>query len=97
VPPDFNVYAQRRVQARALDNQLYMIYCNFSTPGFPGQSLVTDPFGGVVAQAGASEELLSVTLNLNRMYTWREKERIFNQRRPRLYRVVAETLPDEVI
>lgn len=90
VPPDFDVYAQRRALARALDNQLYVLYCNFAAPDFPGHSLVADPFGEVVARAGAGEELLTATLDLDRARAWREKERIFDQRHPRLYRAIAE-------
>jgi predicted amidohydrolase len=90
VPPDFDAHAQQRVRSRALDNQLFVLYCNFAGPDFPGHSLVADPSGHVLARAGADKELLIATVDLERARVWRQEERIFDQRHPQLYRAIVE-------
>jgi predicted amidohydrolase len=89
VPPDFDAHAQRRAAARALDNQLYVLYCNFAGPGFPGHSLVADPEGELVALASGEETLLFCSVNRERLRAWREKERVFAMRHPELYTPIS--------
>jgi len=56
------------VQARAVENQMYVVACNTAGEhaGVPmgGQSLVVDPWGVVLAEAGNGEEVLVVDLDL---------------------------------
>jgi nitrilase len=89
VPPDFDAYAQRRVTARALDNQLFVLYCNFAGPDFPGHSLVVDSRGEVIERAGEEETLLICSLDRQKLRAWREKERIFTMRHPELYKSIS--------
>jgi predicted amidohydrolase len=54
-------------QARAVENQAYVVACN--TAGRQGEvemggaSIVVDPWGAVLAEAGAGEQVLRVTLD----------------------------------
>lgn len=63
------------LRARAIENQAYVLACNESGThaGVPiaGGSLVIDPQGEVLAEAGPGEEVLSVTLDPHRVAAWR--------------------------
>jgi predicted amidohydrolase len=56
-------------QARAVENQAYVVACNTAGThaGVPmgGGSLVVDPWGTVLAEAGTDEEVLTVDLDLD--------------------------------
>jgi len=56
-------------QARAVENQTYVVACNTggTHAGVPmgGHSLVVDPWGEVLAEAGTDEEVLVVDLDLD--------------------------------
>lgn len=91
VPEAFEKYAERRMIARALDNQVYVLYCNASGNGFAGNSLIVDPQGEIVAKAGIEEELVFAALNCGYLNEWRKKERIFPTRRPKLYREISKS------
>lgn len=62
-------------RARAIENQAYVLACNESGThgGVPmaGHSLVIDPQGEVLAEAGPGEEVLSVELDPARVAAWR--------------------------
>ncbi len=62
-------------RARAIENQAYVLACNESGThgGVPiaGRSMVIDPQGEVVAEAGAHEEVLSVEIDPARVSAWR--------------------------
>ena len=55
-------------QARAVENQMYVVACNTAGThaGVPmgGHSMVVDPWGVVLAEAGEEEEVLTVDLDL---------------------------------
>jgi predicted amidohydrolase len=55
-------------QARAVENQMYVVACNTAGThaGVPmgGHSMVVDPWGVVLAEAGEEEEVLAVDLDL---------------------------------
>jgi predicted amidohydrolase len=59
------------VQARAIENQVYVLACGTSGThaGVPqaGHSMVVDPWGVVLAEAGAEAEVLSVDLDVTRV------------------------------
>ena len=63
------------LRARAIENQSYVIGVNRSGSDpnldFPGQSLIIDPKGEVLAHAGDSVEVLSATLDLAAVTQWR--------------------------
>jgi predicted amidohydrolase len=62
-------------RARAIENQAYVLACNGSGThgGVPmaGLSMVIDPQGEVLAEAGAGEEVLSVEVDPARVAAWR--------------------------
>lgn len=62
-------------RARAIENQAYVLACNESGThgGVPiaGGSLVIDPQGEVLAEAGPGEEILSVGIDPDRVAAWR--------------------------
>ncbi len=62
-------------RARAIENQAYVLACNESGThgGVPiaGCSMVIDPQGEVLAEAGAGEEVLSVEIDPDRVAAWR--------------------------
>jgi predicted amidohydrolase len=62
-------------RARAIENQAYVLACNeVGTHGgvpIAGGSLVIDPQGEVLAEAGDGEQLVSVRLDVDRVAAWR--------------------------
>ncbi|MFI9611200.1 carbon-nitrogen family hydrolase [Streptomyces sp. NPDC052023] len=79
-------------QARAVENQAYVLACGTAGThaGVPqaGHSIVVDPWGEVLAQAGADEEVLTVELDPGKVAATREqfpalKDRVLGLQRPR--------------
>ncbi|QXE35727.1 carbon-nitrogen family hydrolase [Streptomyces sp. GMY02] len=72
-------------QARAVENQSYVLAC--ATAGThagveqSGHSIVVDPWGEVLAEAGADEEILTVDLDLSRVERTREQFPALKDRR----------------
>jgi omega-amidase len=67
--------------ARAMENQAYVIGVNRTgTDGFgirySGNSLVVDPKGIIIAEAGEGEEILPATLSLEELNLYRESYKI---------------------
>ncbi len=77
-------YEHLRTRARAQDNQGFAVGCNLAGDGFCGRSLVADPRGEVVAEAGTEETVLRAVLDLAAIE--REREPALRLRRPDLYR-----------
>ncbi|WP_045515494.1 carbon-nitrogen family hydrolase [Neobacillus niacini] len=75
--------------ARAIENQCFVIACNRSghdpNNQFAGHSMIIDPWGEVLAEAGANEELLSAEIELDLVKDIRKQIPIFEDRRPDLY------------
>jgi predicted amidohydrolase len=67
-----------RTRARAQDNQVFAVGCNLAGDGFCGRSLVADPRGEVLAEAGTEETVLRAAIE-------REREPALRLRRPDLY------------
>ena len=55
VPLDYEHLLHLRTRARAQDNQVFAIGCNMTGHGFAGRSLVADPRGEVLAEAGEAD------------------------------------------
>ncbi|KZZ83555.1 carbon-nitrogen family hydrolase [Bacillus sp. SJS] len=75
--------------ARAIENQAYVVACNRSGSDpnnqFAGHSLVIDPWGNVIAEAGESEEILSAELDFSEIAGIRKQISVFQDRRPEFY------------
>ena len=63
------------LQARAIENQAYVVGVNRvgSEPQYtyPGRSVVVDPHGIIIADAGEQERVLETTLDLETVESWR--------------------------
>ncbi|MBI1840855.1 MAG: carbon-nitrogen family hydrolase [Verrucomicrobia bacterium] len=63
------------LRARAIENQAYVVGVNRCgrDPGFPypGRSIVVDPHGDIVADAGAGETALKASLDREALVQWR--------------------------
>jgi len=77
------------LRARAIENQLYVVSCNacgqIGKLDFFGMSMVIDPKGEVVADAGEAVCEISATLDWQAMEAWRAQIPCFGDRRPELY------------
>lgn len=85
VPQDFKDINRRRVVARAMDNQLFVIYCNYTGDPYEGGSMVADPSGEILLEAGSEVGVYLETIDLEKVAYWRRYERIYDHRRPELY------------
>jgi predicted amidohydrolase len=85
VPVGYEHLLTLRTRARAQDNQVYAVGCNLAGEGFCGRSLVADPRGDVLAEAGAEETVLRAELDLAAIEREREREPALRFRRPDLY------------
>lgn len=77
---------RRAIVARAMENQMFAVLANRCGSGaghtFPGESVVVDPFGEIVAECGAGPEQRVVDLDLSLLtrsraqYDYRKERRI---------------------
>jgi predicted amidohydrolase len=86
VPLDYEHLLHLRTRARAQDNQVFAIGCNMTGHGFAGRSLVADPRGEVLAEAGEEPTVLVVELDMSAASSERGREPSLSMRRPELYR-----------
>lgn len=65
------------LQARAIENQAYVIGVNRtgSDPGhiYPGRTLVIDPHGAILADAGKEEQLIVADVDPAKVLSWRKE------------------------
>ncbi len=78
--------------ARAIENQCFVLGCNRvgrdAANAFAGSSMVVDPMGNVLAEAGEQEErILRAEIDLAEVQRVRERIPVFRDRRPELYRL----------
>ncbi|WP_078547933.1 carbon-nitrogen family hydrolase [Litchfieldia alkalitelluris] len=75
--------------SRAIENQCYIVACNRvgKDPNneFAGHSLIIDPWGEVIAEAGTEESIITAHLELEKVANVRKQIPIFQDRRPALY------------
>lgn len=75
------------LRARAIENQCYVVGVNRvgRDPDllYPGRSVVVDPLGVVVADAGSEERVLTAVLDRRLLLDWREKFPALGDRRLR--------------
>ncbi len=77
---------RRASVARAMENQMFVAIVNRCGSGengltFPGESALIDPYGDVVASAGAQETVLKVTVDLTKLDACRQHYRYLDDRR----------------
>ncbi|RIX53542.1 carbon-nitrogen family hydrolase [Paenibacillus nanensis] len=77
--------------ARAIENQMYVVACNrmgvSGETSFFGHSLVIDPWGEIVAEAGEEETILTAEIDLALVDEVRSRIPVFEDRRPNLYKL----------
>lgn len=95
VPGAFNVktgpaHWKTLVRTRSIDNQVYMAVVsparneNLSYIAY-GHSIVTDPWGKVIAEAGYDEEIIYATIDFSYMDRVREELPVIKNRRTDIY------------
>lgn len=79
------------LQARAIENQAFVVACNRvgrdANNGFPGHSMVIDPWGTILAEAGEGEEILRAGFDPAQVAEIRQRIPVFRDRRPDLYKL----------
>ena len=77
------------LQARAIENQCFVAAANScgETGGtvFGGNSMIIDPWGGIIAEAGADEALVTGEIDLSEVDRVRQTIPVFEDRRPEVY------------
>jgi predicted amidohydrolase len=77
------------LRARAIENQLFVVACNacgiIGKLDFFGMSMIIDPKGEVLAEAGEDEEVIMASLDMQAMRDWRAQIPCFNDRKPECY------------
>ncbi len=77
------------LRARAIENQLFVISCNACGPigklDFFGMSMIIDPKGEVLAEAGEEQAEIYAPLDMAVMEQWRAQIPCFSDRRPEIY------------
>jgi omega-amidase len=83
------------MRARAVDTQCFVLACSTARPeegeGYPsyGHSMVVDPWGSVVAEAGSGEQVLHAELDLAQVALARQAIPTSLQRRHDLYQLAS--------
>ncbi|MEH7380644.1 carbon-nitrogen family hydrolase [Bacillus sp. JJ1533] len=75
--------------SRAIENQCYVVACNSvgSNPDnvFGGHSMIIDPWGKIIAEAGTESTILIGEIDLSKVQEVRNQIPIFQDRRPHFY------------
>lgn len=77
------------LRARAIENQLFVVACNtcgmVGKLDFFGMSMIIDPKGELLAEAGENEGEIIAQLDMQSMIDWRAQIPCFKDRRPEIY------------
>jgi omega-amidase len=77
------------LQARAIENQCYIVAVNAAgetgETTFGGHSMIVDPWGKIVVEAGDSPMLVNAEIEMDRVDEIRQRIPVFEDRRPELY------------
>ncbi len=77
------------LQARAIENQCYIVACNAAgetgDTTFGGHSMIVDPWGKIIVEAGETPMLLTTDIELDVVDQVRQRIPVFEDRRPELY------------
>jgi predicted amidohydrolase len=75
--------------ARAIENQCYMVACNAAgltgETAFGGHSMIVDPWGKIVVEAGEAPQLITAEIELDVVDEVRKRIPVFEDRRTDLY------------
>lgn len=75
--------------SRAIENQCYIVACNRAGIDpknvFAGHSMIIDPWGEIVGEAGEEETVLEARIDLEKVQEVRKQIPIFMDRRPEFY------------
>ena len=71
--------------ARAIENELFVAGCCRPDSNYVGHSLVADPLGNIIAEAGEGSELLVVEIDRDKVVSARDAMPCLEHRRPTLY------------
>ncbi len=86
------------IQARAQENQIFVAMANrvgqSGSDIFVGHSIVVDPYGRIVAEAGDSEEVLSVSIDLALVQESREVYHYLKERRVQIATIPGAAGPN---
>lgn len=74
-----------QLKARALENQIYVAACNRSGENYFGNSVIVNPAGEVILNAGRSEGIYSGFIDLSFIKAVRKEFPLFNDRRGDVY------------
>ena len=77
------------MRARAIENQLFVVAANCcgvtGKLDFFGMSMIIDPKGELLAEAGYEPQNIVATLDFDAMTAWRQQIPCFNDRKPEFY------------
>ncbi len=77
------------LQARAIENQLYIIACNrvgdAGNNHFFGNSMIIDPWGNIITEAGETEKVLTGKIDFNKISGVRKSIPVYDDRKPEFY------------
>lgn len=78
-------------QARAIENQMFLAYCNSCGVAgetvYGGNSMIFGPWGDVLAEAGDSEQIIFADCDESILKDIRETINVFRDRRPEIYSI----------
>lgn len=80
---------QTLLRARAIENQLFVVGSNrvgrMGNTEYFGHSMIIGPYGEIIAEADEDEEILTETIDIDKMYEVRKVLPSFSERRPDVY------------
>jgi len=78
------------IQARAIENQLFVAACNrvgvSGNTRFLGHSMIVNPMGDFIVEGGEDETLLTASIDLDQVEQVRSLFNVNNDRRPEVYK-----------
>ena len=81
---------QSLLQARAIENDMYIVGCNAcgddGSTQYAGHSMVVDPNGEILEEVGATEKCITLSLDLDKVKQQRKAIPVFENRRKELYK-----------
>lgn len=78
------------IKGRAAENQMFAVLCNssgeYGETVYGGHSLIADPLGEIIGEAGEKEEILSLEIDTEKVKALRHEFKVFSDIREDLYR-----------